>query len=104
MSAEQDHIDAMWSAADDFRYDAAANAALRAADFVGARTAEGAAVLVTQAQVYATLALVEQQRIANLIALSVPQEYAGAGQGQIRIPSYGPDGALRDDIREALGL
>lgn len=56
-----------------------------------------------EAQVHATLALVEQQRIANLIALSAWQEH-GPNDGQIRIPSFKPDGTLRDDIREGLGL
>lgn len=46
-----------------------------------------------QAQVHATLALVEQQRIANLIALSEHQN-----------PPLHLPGALRDDVREGLGL
>lgn len=55
-----------------------------------------------EAQVHATLALVEQQRIANLIALSVPQEISHGAEA--RIPSYEPGGNLREDIRKALGL
>lgn len=51
---------------------------------------------------HATLALVEQQRIANLIALSVKQPIRGGGQ--VWISSYGHDGVLRPDISEALGL
>lgn len=61
------------------------------------------ALYIGAAQVHATLALVEQQRIANLISLSAWQEL-GPNDGKIRIPSYTPDGTLRDDIREALGL
>ncbi|WDH77881.1 hypothetical protein PTQ19_10145 [Microbacterium esteraromaticum] len=49
--------------------------------------------LALEAQVHATLALVEQQRIANLIALSEHQTP----------PRHHP-GALREDVREGLGL
>lgn len=66
---ERAHIAAMWTAHQEGRYGDATLQALEAGDCVGARTVEGAAVLAAQAQVYATLALVEQQRIANLIAL-----------------------------------
>lgn len=67
------------------------------------RTHEQRQDMILSAQVHATLALVEQQRIANLIALSAWQEF-GPNDGKIRIPSYTQDGTLRDDIREALGL
>lgn len=53
------------------------------------------------AQVHATLALVEQKRIANIIALSVPQD---AGTADIRLPSWDEKLQMRPDIREALGL
>lgn len=56
-----------------------------------------------EAQVHATLALVEQQRIANLIALSVWQDFGPDG-ANIRIPSYTEEGVLREDIAEGLGL
>jgi len=55
------------------------------------------------AQAAATLALVEQQRIANLIALSVPPQF-GAEGSSVRIPSYTLDGVLREDIAEGLGI
>lgn len=54
------------------------------------------------AQAHATLALVEQQRIANLIALSVPQELEG--DATVWVSSYESSGLLRPEIREALGL
>lgn len=54
------------------------------------------------AQVHATLALVEQQRIHNLIALSVPQDVPGGGDA--RISSYGHGGVLLTEIRDALGI
>lgn len=47
----------------------------------------------TVAQVHATLALVEQQRIANLIA------FLGT-----RSPSPETQGRIRDEIRKGLGL
>lgn len=66
-----------------------------------------------QAQVHATLALVEQQRIANLIALADHAHarwvnYAGEAGGMGTLFSY-PEAEngnmrIRDDIREALGL
>ncbi|KAM9867067.1 hypothetical protein ACIFOC_00389 [Leucobacter aridicollis] len=59
----------------------------------------------SQAQVHATLALVEQQRIANLIALwhgsPVKEEYIGDGERGLLVSS---GGVLRPEIREALGL
>lgn len=59
------------------------------------------------AQVHATLALVEQQRIANIIALGQPQDVPvrfGNGKATIAMTSWDHDGGLRDDIREGLGL
>ncbi|MGW9345557.1 hypothetical protein ACWGR3_28810 [Streptomyces albidoflavus] len=57
------------------------------------------------AQVHATLALVEQQRIANLIALS--QGTFPNGQrytDRIHYPLDEYSVAMNEDIREALGL
>lgn len=68
---------------------------------------------VKAAQVHATLALVEQQRIVNLIALAEHAQrrygnYAGEAGGVGTIFSYGetPESNMRvrEDIREALGL
>lgn len=64
---------------------------------------ERAALLMAEAQVHATLALVEQQRIANLIALAVPQEVGPDGV-HIRVPSYDEDGAFRFGIADALRI
>lgn len=67
----------------------------------------------TTAQVHATLALVEQQRIANLIALADHaharfKNYAGEAGGIGAIFSYGdtPESnmRLRHEIAKALGL
>lgn len=64
------------------------------------------------AQVHATLALVEAQReaneqtrIANIIALSVPQGIPGQdGEVTVCIPSFDEGFELRDDIKTGLGL
>ncbi len=78
-----------------------------------ALSAKSAAVMVAGAQVHATLALVEQQRIANLIALTDHAHerfgnYAGEAGGMGVLFSYGetPESniRLRADIREGLGL
>lgn len=65
---------------------------------------------VAVAQVHATLALVEQQRIANLIALAAPQSGIGTG-GEVSLPSWIPAGdgklaymRLRPEIADALGM
>ena len=67
----------------------------------------------TVAMVHATLALVEQQRIANLIALAEHAQrrygnYAGEAGGMGTLFSYGdtPESniRIRVDIREALAL
>jgi len=50
------------------------------------------------AQVHATLALVEQQRISNLIALDRHTELTGSPEDWQR------ERVLRADVREALGL
>lgn len=56
----------------------------------------------TLAQASATLALVEQQRIANIIALSVPQETPSASD--VRIPTWDEKLQMRPDVAEGLGL
>lgn len=80
------------------------------------RGAAGAQVVATTAQAYATLALVEaqqkaneiaeraveQQRIANVIALSAPQKLIGGGEAAV--PSWDAQYQLRPEIAEALGL
>lgn len=59
---------------------------------------------IAAAQVHATLALVEQQRIANLIALHAHEVAYDIGEWS-RIYHETADGpALNDDIREGLGL
>lgn len=63
----------------------------------------GALISIAAAQVHATLALVEQQRIANLVALSRPQDFRPDG-ANIRIPSFDEEGMLRPDIAAALGF
>lgn len=72
-----------------------------------------ARVTLDAAQVHATLALVEQQRIANLIALADHARerfanYAGEAGGMGTLFSYpeteGGNFRIRDDIREGLGL
>jgi hypothetical protein len=60
---------------------------------------------LARAQVHATLALVEQQRIANIIALSVPQQPLGSDKDvSVLIPSFDKEFNLRDDIKKGLGL
>lgn len=68
--------------------------------------------LLAEAQIHATLALVEQQRIANLIALagSPVSEVASAGKSALleveRADGYGPyiPPKVRSEIRKGLGL
>lgn len=53
----------------------------------------------------ATLALVEQQRIANLIALGTPRPVPTLGHdAEVWISAFEDDGTLRDDIKKGLGL
>jgi hypothetical protein len=55
------------------------------------------------AQVHATLALVEQHRIANLIELSTPRRLPDGSQASYML--YDPETfKLRDDVRDGLGL
>lgn len=55
------------------------------------------------AQVHATLALIEQQRIANIIELSHPRRLQNGGEASYML--YDPETfKLRDDVREGLGL
>lgn len=68
---------------------------------------ELAANFIGEAQVHATLALVEQQRIANLIALS--QVVAGNGTARpfnyhVMIPTGEYGVGLNPDIAQALGI
>lgn len=65
---------------------------------------------VAVAQVHATLAVAEQLRVANLIALATPQSGIGTG-GEVSLPSWIPatDGKiaymrLRPEIADALGM
>lgn len=65
---------------------------------------------VAVAQVHATLAVAEQLRVANLIALATPQPGIGTG-GEVSLPSWIPatDGKiaymrLRPEITDALGM
>lgn len=64
---------------------------------------------VAVAQVHATLALVEQQRIANLIALSEPRELPGGGEVSYNIWQFKEeDGQIKawgllPDVAAALG-
>ncbi|ONI65653.1 hypothetical protein CSIV_05080 [Microbacterium sp. CSI-V] len=61
------------------------------------------ALYIGAAQIHATLALVEQQRIANLIAMSQPQPFKNGGT--IALWVFNPEtGALRADVSEGLGL
>ena len=67
---------------------------------------------VAVAQVHATLALVEQQRIANLIALAKPMKVISEGDMEVSVPvvEIAPEkGGMRSvrinpDIAAALGL
>lgn len=62
-----------------------------------------ASAIAAIAQVHATLALVEQQRISNLIALAEPREIPGGGTAAYML--YDPTSrVLREDVREGLGL
>lgn len=83
-----------------------------------ARTGESKADIIAQAQVHATLALVEQQRIANrlMLAALVSDVELRVGQHGARVGLLGPEGIFRnpphpdarcpldDDIREGLTL
>lgn len=80
----------------------------RAALAAAAATPADAEVLadpwLLAAQVHATLALVEQQRIANIIALGARKHDLTDG-GTIRLWLFDPrTGTLRDEVREGLGL
>ncbi|WP_374978128.1 hypothetical protein ACEYYH_10630 [Microbacterium trichothecenolyticum] len=65
-----------------------------------------AARLIAAAQAHATLALVEQQRIANLIALGMYKNADGSRLAQHAVATATglSSVALREDIREGLGL
>ena len=80
--------------------------ALRVARQANGKTTEQAVPLVAVAQVHATLALVEQQRIANLIALGRTGRVAPGTIFNEQLSSFDFDSpqTLRPEIREALGL
>lgn len=66
--------------------------------------------IIALAQVHATLALVDQQRIANLLTIALGQ-HADTGMSRvasdmayISLVENGEDGNLRPDIARALGL
>ena len=73
-----------------------------------------AIIMLDDARLEAQLALVEQQRIANLIALSTPQELIGGGEASVPSWSVEPKTGwknigqqeikLRPEIAAALGL
>ena len=69
-------------------------------------TPDDATLMVANAQVHATLALVEQQCIANLIALGMYTNADGSrlAQNAVAAPNSEHSVALNDDIREGLGL
>lgn len=70
---------------------------------INAREAPTVAENIALAQVHATLALVEQQRIANLIALAHPIKLPSGGEvtHMLHDPA---SGAIREDVAEGLGL
>ncbi len=72
------------------------------------QTGEHKADMIAVAQVHATLALVEQQRIANLIALmDSPRSSTLMAKAALNGLSEGEPFAVRDlraDVREGLGL
>ena len=79
------------------------------ADALGAVTADPAVIVALLAQAEATLALVEQQRIANLIALGYGHNSpSGDVVGEARRALVERTGAdrhqLRGDVAAALGI
>ena len=66
------------------------------------------AAAVAIAQVHATLALVEQQRIANLIAIAQASDgslpVVARDLAYLGLVCGGPDGMFHEHIREGLGL
>ena len=67
---------------------------------------ELARIELAEAQVQATLALAEQQRIANLIALGMYENADGSrpAQSAVAEPTGSYEVRIRSDIREGLGL
>lgn len=65
-----------------------------------------AQTLAHVAQVHATLAMVEQQRIANVFALQSGSVNATTDPAQdlVFVPDSAGDPVLRSEIREALGI
>lgn len=64
------------------------------------------AQMITEAQVHATLALVEQQRIANRLALGMYVNANGSRPGQFAVTQVTGMSTVEvhPDIREGLGL
>ena len=96
------------------RIDHAGKARQILAEIPDGATEAGTMAWCAEAQVHAQLAMVEQARIANLIALSTPQELIGGGEASV--PSWAVEPKpgwknigqqeikLRPDIAAALGL
>ena len=92
------------------RIDHAGKARQILAEIPEGATEAGTMAWCAEAQVHATLAVAEQLRIANLIALATPQPGIGTG-GEVSLPSWIPatDGKiaymrLRPEIADALGM
>ncbi|MDD7930102.1 hypothetical protein [Microbacterium thalli] len=86
------------------RIDRAAEAQRLVTYAKGASVPGSGALYLAEAQVHATLALVEQQRIANLIALGSKKPDLADG-ATIRLPLFDPRmGTLLDEVRVGLGL
>jgi len=71
------------------------------------QTGEAKADILAVAQIHATLALVEQQRIANLIALAAltyPDGTHVHASSVVEPGEYVGSYRVREDIREGLGL
>lgn len=72
------------------------------------QSTDRAVVCALLAQAHATLALAEQQRIANLVALAQGSDGAFSvvtrDLAYLSIASGGPDGAPHPDIAAALGI
>lgn len=92
------------------RIDHAGKARQILAEIPEGATEAGTMAWCAEAQVHATLAVAEQLRIANLIALATPQPGIGTG-GEVSLPSWMPEAGgkiaymrLRPEIADALGM
>jgi len=106
MSAESDAIRVAADAVQALDFRAAAVATVEVANHVGARSVEGSIAYTAQAQVYATLALVEQQRAANVIAywqLHTPRTTDGS-LDDATIDVRLVDGIDEEELRELIGI